>query len=87
MTYVITEPCIGVKDKGCVAVCPMDCIHEGIVEHDGQSFDMLFVDPDVCIDCGLCEAECPVSAIGADSDVPAPYQHFIKVNAKFYRQT
>jgi ferredoxin len=86
MTYVITEPCIGVKDKSCVSVCPSDCIHEGIVEQDGITFDMLFIDPVACIDCGLCEPECPVSAIFADSDVPKPWQHFVEINANFYRK-
>ena len=55
MTYVITEPCIGTKDRSCVDVCPVDCIHEGE--------DMLFIDPEECIDCGACEPECPVEAI------------------------
>ncbi|MEN3001814.1 MAG: ferredoxin, partial [Armatimonadota bacterium] len=52
MPYVICEPCIGVKDKSCVAVCPVDCIYEGE--------DQLYINPDECIDCGLCEPECPV---------------------------
>ena len=57
MAYIITEPCIGVKDKGCVAVCPVDCIQEGSVEHEGKTYDMLFIDPGLCIDCGLCVDE------------------------------
>ena len=55
MPYVITEACIGVKDKSCVDVCPVDCIYEGP--------NMLFIHPDECIDCGACEPECPVTAI------------------------
>ena len=55
MTYIIAEPCIDVKDRGCVDVCPVDCIYEGE--------DMLYIHPDECIDCGACEPECPVTAI------------------------
>lgn len=86
MPYVITEPCIGVKDKGCVQVCPCDCIHEGRVEKDGVVYDMMFIDPEPCIDCGLCETECPVSAIYADTDVPAEYERYTALNAEFFRR-
>ena len=85
MAYVICEPCIGVKDKACVAVCPVDCIKEGTQEEDGTSYDMLFINPDECIDCGLCEPECPVNAIYADSDVPKNWEGFVKVNASFFK--
>ena len=51
MPYVIAEPSIGVKDKSCVAVCPVDCIHEGTVDVDGVVYDQLFLDPNECIDC------------------------------------
>jgi NAD-dependent dihydropyrimidine dehydrogenase PreA subunit len=80
MAYIITEPCIGVKDKACVAVCPVDCIHEGT-----EPYDMLYINPDECIDCGLCEPECPVTAIFADSDVPKDQMKFIQINADFFR--
>lgn len=78
MTYVITEPCIGCKDKSCVSVCPVDCIHEGE--------DQFFIDPGECIHCGLCEPECPVDAIFADDEVPTPWLHFIPLNAEFYKK-
>jgi ferredoxin len=68
MTYVIAEPCIGVKDRSCVDVCPVDCIYEGE--------DQLFIHPDECIDCGACVPECPVTAIFDEVEVPpnwAPY--------------
>src|SRR5690349_19255227 len=81
MAYVIAEACIGVKDKACVTVCPVDCIHEGT-----EPYDMLYIDPDECIDCGLCEPECPVSAIFADSDVPKDQERFIQINADFFRK-
>ena len=80
MAYVIAEACIGVKDKACVTVCPVDCIHEGT-----EPYDMLYINPDECIDCGLCEPECPVSAIFADSDVPKEQERFIQINADFFR--
>jgi NAD-dependent dihydropyrimidine dehydrogenase PreA subunit len=72
MPYVITEPCIGVKDKSCVTVCPVDCIYE--------AEDILYINPDECIDCGLCEPECPVTAIFVDTDVPSVWQEYIAKN-------
>ena len=85
MTYVIAEPCIGVKDRSCVAVCPVDCIHEGTVDVDGVSYDQLFIDPDNCIDCGLCEPECPVDAIFMGDEVPEQWSKYIQINTDFYK--
>lgn len=86
MAYIITQPCIDVKDKACVAVCPVECIHEGVLEaSDGVTYDMLFINPDECIDCGLCEPECPVNAIFTDSDVPSQWENFISLNAEFFK--
>ena len=71
MTYVIAEPCIGVKDTACVDACPVDCIHpkKSTTYDDGRpSFDevsQLYIDPIECIDCGACVPVCPVSAIFA----------------------
>jgi ferredoxin len=78
MPYVIAEPCVGVKDKSCVAVCPVDCIHEG----DEQ----LFIDPDECIDCGLCEPECPVDAIFMEDELPAQWKEYVTKNADFFKK-
>jgi len=78
MPYVIAEPCVGVKDKSCVAVCPVDCIHEGE--------DQLFIDPDECIDCGLCEPECPVDAIFMEDELPAQWKDFVSKNADFFKK-
>ncbi len=64
MTYIITEPCVGVKDASCVAVCPVDCI----IALDEDK--MMFINPDECIDCGACVPECPVNAIFAEEEVP-----------------
>lgn len=76
MPYVITEACIGVKDRGCVDVCPVDCIYEG----DGQ----LYIHPDECIDCGACEPECPVNAIFPEEDVPENQRKFIVINREIF---
>jgi ferredoxin len=74
MTYVVTESCIKCKYTDCVDVCPVDCFREGP--------NMLVIDPDECIDCTLCVAECPVEAIFAEDDVPANQKEFIGINAE-----
>ena len=74
MTYIITEPCIGVKDTACVKVCPVDCIY------DKEEWELLLIDPDECIDCGACEPECPVEAIFAEENVPEKFQKYIAMN-------
>lgn len=85
MTYVITSPCIGVKDGSCVDVCPVDCIHPAAGEPDYDRYDQLFINPDECIDCGACEPACPVSAIFEESAVPAQEREFIALNAAHFR--
>lgn len=72
MPFVVTESCIKCKYTDCVEVCPVDCFHEGP--------NMLVIDPDECIDCTLCEPECPVEAIMADEDVPEEMQEMIQLN-------
>ena len=79
MTYVITEPCIDLKDQSCVEVCPVDCIHFA----DGDR--MLYIDPDECIDCGACEPVCPVTAIFSEGDVPDHWQGYAEVNALWFK--
>jgi ferredoxin len=74
MTYVVTEPCIKCKYTDCVDVCPVDCFREGP--------NFLVIDPDECIDCTLCVAECPVEAIFAEDDVPENQRGFIQLNAE-----
>lgn len=74
MPYVVTEPCIGVKDKSCMTVCPVDCIYE--------IDNMVVIHPDECIDCGLCEPECPVTAIFVDTDVPEQWAEYVEQNRK-----
>ena len=80
MAYYITETCIDVKDKACVEVCPVDCIHP----IDGESEPMLYIDPDECIDCGACEPECPVEAIFAEEDMPEDQDRFVEINTKYF---
>ncbi len=81
MAYIIAEPCVGTKDKSCVDVCPVDCIHGA--EEDPQ----LYIDPEVCIDCGACVSACPVEAIFADSDLPHKWDEYTELNAAYFRKS
>lgn len=83
--YVICEPCIGTKDTACVDVCPVDCIHPRRDEPEFEPSNMLFINPDECIDCGACQPACPVEAIYRDEDVPEQWQQYIELNANHYR--
>ncbi len=74
MTFVVTENCIKCKYTDCVDVCPVDCFHEGP--------NFLVIDPDECIDCTLCEPECPANAIFSEDEVPAGMEQFIRLNAE-----
>lgn len=78
MTYIIAEPCIGVKDRACVDVCPVECIYDGE--------DQLYIKPEECIDCGACEPECPVTAIFEESAVPEQWKGFIQKNYDYFVQ-
>jgi ferredoxin len=80
MTYVITEPCIGVKDASCVEVCPVDCINS-----DDEA-EQYFIDPEECIDCAACVELCPVDAIYADDQVPAEWARFTETNAAYFKR-
>jgi len=86
MAHIIAQPCIGVKDTACVAVCPVDCIHPTKEEADFPNVDQLFIDNEVCIDCGLCVDECPVQAIFPQEDLPAEWVSFIEKNAAYYKK-
>jgi len=78
MPYIIAEPCINVKDRSCVDVCPVDCIYEGE--------DQLYIHPDECIDCGACEPECPVTAIfSSEEDTPPQWKSFIAKNRDVFQ--
>ena len=86
MTYVITQPCIDVKDASCVAVCPVECIHPTKDEPDFQTESQLYIDPETCIDCGACEPECPVDAIFEEAFVPEKWKNFTAINADWYKK-
>ena len=91
MTYVVTEPCIGTKDRSCVEVCPVDCFYNHKDEDLNKKHSkepakagdvgMLVSHPDECIHCGACEPECPVEAIFEDDDVPEQWADFKALNA------
>ncbi len=74
MTFVVTESCIKCKYTDCVEVCPVDCFHEGP--------NMLVIDPDECIDCTLCEPECPIDAIYDEDELPEGQEQFLALNAE-----
>ena len=74
MTYVVTEPCVDCKYTDCAAVCPVEAFHE--------LPNMLYINPDTCIDCDACIPECPVEAIYADMSLPAEYAHWLELNAE-----
>ena len=75
MTYVVTENCIKCKYTDCVEVCPVDCFYEGE--------NMLVIHPDECIDCGVCEPECPVEAIKADTVSQPDFEKWLSINTEF----
>ncbi|NUM54793.1 MAG: ferredoxin family protein [Candidatus Hydrogenedentes bacterium] len=72
MAHIVAEPCIKCKYTDCVAVCPVDCFHEGA--------NMLVIDPDECIDCGACVDECPVHAIYPEEDLPDKWSNWVELN-------
>ena len=74
MTFVVTETCIKCKYMDCVEVCPVDCFHEGP--------NFLVIDPEECIDCTLCEPECPVDAIYSEEEIPNGQEEFLALNAQ-----
>ena len=73
MTYVVTESCIRCKTMDCVEGCPVDCFREGE--------NMLVIDPDECVDCGVCEPECPVNAIKPDTELGL--EKWLSLNAAY----
>ncbi len=74
MTFVVTDNCIQCKYTDCVEVCPVDCFYEGP--------NFLVIDPDECIDCALCEPECPAEAIFEEDDLPEGQEMFLQLNAE-----
>lgn len=76
MTYIITEPCVDVKDGDCTDVCPVDCIYEG-----GRMF---YIHPDECVNCGVCLSICPVDAITWDGEITAEMKHYEAINREYF---
>ena len=74
MTFVVLEDCIKCKHTDCVDVCPVDCFHEGP--------NFLVIDPEECIDCTLCEPECPIEAIVSEDEIPDGQEQFLELNAE-----
>ena len=74
MTFVVGENCIKCKHTDCVEVCPVDCFYEGP--------NFLVIHPDECIDCALCEPECPVDAIFSEDEIPEDQKQFLALNAE-----
>jgi len=86
MAYVIAEPCIGTKDNSCVEVCPVDCIHPTTDEPDYDKVEMLYIDPEECIDCDACVEACPVDACFAEDQLPEEWTSYTKINADYFAQ-
>ena len=82
MTWVITRLCRDCLDLACVEVCPVDCIYEHTGDANEKFPNQLFIDPEECINCGVCEPECPWEAIFEDEQVPDVFQADIALNAK-----
>ena len=78
MTYVVNDKCVMCKHTDCVEVCPVDCFHEGP--------NFLVIDPDECIDCSLCEPECPINAIISDEDITNDNKEFLEINKRLSKK-
>ncbi|WP_447035483.1 ferredoxin [Streptomyces sp. DSM 118878] len=79
MTYVIAQPCVDIKDRACMAECPVDCIYEGA--------RTLYINPSECVDCHACEPACPVEAIFPENELPPHWAHYASVNAEYFEPT
>jgi ferredoxin len=86
MAFIITEPCVGVKDSACVDACPVDCIHPRPDEEEFVSATQLYIDPEECIDCGACVPECPVEAIFPEDEAPEKWLKYIDINRDWYEK-
>ena len=74
MTFVVSDSCIKCKHTDCVEVCPVDCFYEGP--------NFLVINPDECIDCALCEPECPIDAIFSEDELPEAEAEYLELNAE-----
>ena len=78
MAFVVTDACINCKHTDCVEVCPVDCFYEGD--------NFIVINPEECIDCGLCEPACPVKAIYAEDELPPDQIPFVEINDNLSRK-
>lgn len=78
MAYVIADECVDIMDQSCVRECPVDCIYEGQRS--------MYIHPDECIDCGACEAVCPVNAILFDIDLEDDQQHLLERSREMFAE-
>lgn len=78
MTHVVTDNCKDCRFTECVATCPVDCFH--------ADADMIYIDPDVCIDCAACVPACPVQAISSEYELPADKTHWVALNSERSKQ-
>jgi ferredoxin len=96
MSYVIAEPCIATCDQACVDVCPVDALHGPLPHRELAAIPkeeratrlphlQLFIDPQGCICCAACVAECPVAAIFEEAELPPEWRHYRERNAAFFR--
>jgi ferredoxin/flavodoxin---NADP+ reductase len=83
MTYVITQSCC--NDASCTAVCPVNCIHPTVDEPAFATAESLYIDPDACIDYGLCVEECPVDAIVADDRLSDTQHRYLDISTAYFR--
>ncbi len=86
MTHVIAAPCIGDKTCACVAVCPVDSIHPTPEEAAFEYEEMLYIDPESCIDCGLCVDECPKNAVFPDDELPDKWKPYRQRNSEYFKR-
>ena len=82
MAYVIAAPCIA--DYSCVEICPVNCISPGPNDKEFDDAEQMYIDPDICIDCGACRDVCPVLAIYEEGCLPEQWQHYAEINKEFF---
>ncbi|MCB1668206.1 MAG: 4Fe-4S binding protein [Porticoccaceae bacterium] len=82
MAYVITAPCVA--DYSCLEICPVDCISPGPDDKKFETAEQLYIDPEVCIDCGACVKACPVLAIYEAGSLPEKWRHYEDINREYF---